>query len=372
MRVRVYAAIVGIVCLVAIVVQVRADPQWMFDGFAYSIRAQLDAGIPYDAAHAAARAVYAERPAFAGPARHPWLDAPYPQWWSLFAVRAIYPWLASLLWPLLHFDSLFAVSGAAYVAAGLALYAILLRFARPEIAAGVAIVLMLYPESRLIGRSNLTDMLGEALWLATLFAMARFAARGRHTDLVFFGVAAVLLSFTRPVPYMPLTCAIVLAAAGHPRRALPLAAISAALCAIVFAIMWLTRADVPAMPNYVALLARSSVVTLVWFVASIAGPVALYVLVVARSRSDAALMSGVLLCTIPTLVLNPLPTDVMRVVALPMLPAIGCGIALACEVVARHPGSARAAEYMIACSGSVSTLAARRSRSPRSMNAAKR
>ncbi len=371
MRVRLVGAAVALVCAAVIGLQLRFDPQWAFDGFAYAIRTQLDAGVPYAQAHAATRAVYAESAAFAEPRNHPWLDTPTPKWWALFAVRAVYPWLASLLWPMLGFGALFAISAAAYVAAAVALYALLLRFARAEIAGGIALLLMLYPESRLIGRSNLTDMLGDALWIVTLLAMMRFAAGGRRGDLLFFTAAALVLSFTRPIPYMLLTVAIVLAAVGHPRRALPLAAISAALCVLVIAVMRLTGANVPLPPDYLLQLARSTLGTVDWFVASLAGPIALYALVAARARSDAAIASGALLCALPTLVLNPLPGDVLRVVVLPMLPALGCGLAILCEALARKPGTLHVVEYMEACSASVSTSAGRRSRSPRSMNAAR-
>ncbi|MDE2483401.1 MAG: hypothetical protein KGN02_14585 [bacterium] len=372
MRVRIGAAVVALACALCIALQLHADERWTFDGFAYTLRAELDAGIPYARAHATARALYARRAAFATPAQRAWLDAPEPQWWRLFAVRAIYPWLASRLWPWLGAQSLFAISGLAYVAAGLALYAMLLRFARPSIAAGCALLTMLLPESRLIGRSNLTDMLGDALWIATLLAMMRYADRPRSGALFVVALAATALAFTRPVPYMPLVSALALAAAGYPRRALPLIALLAALCALVVGVMWAAHADVPTTPAYLAQLRAAGVVTLEWFVGSLAGPLGLYALVAARGRSDVALALGACASALPTLLLNPLPTDVLRVVALPLLPVVACGVALAAERAASHQGVARGDEYMTACSGSVSTLAERRSRSPRSTSAARR
>src|ERR1700752_2472631 len=94
-------------CALAVFVFAR-EPVYAFDGYAYGIRAQLDAGITYSQAIAHARSVYASVPAMRPWRSRRWLYAPVPQWWNLFRLRAIYPWLSSLFWRQLDFGALFA------------------------------------------------------------------------------------------------------------------------------------------------------------------------------------------------------------------------------------------------------------------------
>ena len=311
--------------------RIEMKPVWTADGYIYGIRAQVDSGIPYASALANARAVYMTDPAVRAPGTREMLRAKTPPWWDLFAVRAIYPAIASILWPYAGFQSLFYVSLAAYVAAALLLYVMFLRFSSPVVAAIVALACMLYPEAQFLAASNLTDMLAFAFLAASLLAAMRYAERGALVDLAWFAIAALLLSFTRPVPYNLACAAAPLLLTTARRRGIDLIAVSLALCVAVATVMHLTGAAVPPVDDYARAVVATGWTTAVWFVESIAGPVALIALYGARTRTDVALCGGALASIALTMLTNPFAGDVARVIVFPSLIPLGCGCALAAQ-----------------------------------------
>lgn len=365
MKLRVSFALVVIAVTAAIgFYNMQMKPAWTSDGYIYAIRSQVDAGISYAIARTYSREFYSAKPAMQWPQARATLHAATPKWWNLFAVRPLYPALASLLWPLAGFQSLLYVSFAAYITAGVLLYAIFLRFASPAIAAAVAIFCILNPEAQLIGRSNLTDMLAFALLAGTLLAAMRYATDGHFADLLAFALTAALLSFTRPIPY-ELVCSVApLLVAGAWRRGIDLIAISLGLTIALAAVMRITGAAIPPVPNYIDASLATTWVTIVALFAHAAAPVPLIALLAMRRRADVLICGGALASIVFTILVAPYPTDVMRTIILPSLIPLGCGFAIAAEAAlsagrAYHSGTAIVREW----SGSESILAAPRPKS---------
>lgn len=347
-----YGVLLVLFAAICIGVQTIKDPVYAYDGYNYSIRAQVDAGIPYETARAAARERYAGTPALRAPAAIQWTAAPYPQYWHLFASRAIYPWLSSVLWHALGFRSLFVVSNVAFVLSVAMLYLLLLNFAQDGVAATIALLIAILPECRLLGRSDLTDMTAFLFWCATLLAMIRYARTGSSAWLAAFAVACTLLTFTRPVPYLPLFSGLALVAAGvllreriAMLRGAVMSGISFVLCAVLLAVSsyegapgtmdvlrglqaqaGATELTLRAWYTHALLVTTSDALT--WFALSVVAPIAVIALAINARRYDVAVLLGALVSTFPTLVLNPIDSDVPRVIVFPMLPIVACGLAI--------------------------------------------
>ncbi|MBV8374069.1 MAG: glycosyltransferase family 39 protein [Candidatus Eremiobacteraeota bacterium] len=351
-RAWVWALLLGVIAAIGIRFETRHDPQWAFDGYVYAIRAQMDAGAPYAVARDNARAAYRNTPGLTHREAQLSYHAAYPDWWTLFAPRVLYPWLASLLWPLAGFDSLFLVSNAAFAVSVVLLYLLFREFCPNGTAVLLAAALAFLPEYRLIGRSDVTDMTAFALWCAALYAMLRYARDGRRGALVAYGAATLLMCLTRPISYLPFFAACGLAAFGLSFKDRTLVARAAAMIfiAVLATLPPIFIGVASRAPGLVAQLAQDRAFSAVqygslaqwyWhhatgtfinaavtFAISVFGPIAVAALVSSRARMESCLLLGALLATVPTILLDPLSFDVARVVVLPMIPVIGCGLAL--------------------------------------------
>jgi hypothetical protein len=378
----VYAVALGIVAATGIRAETMHDPQWAFDGYVYSIRAQMYAGAPYATARDNAREAYRGTPGLKAREAQASFHAAYPDWWTLFAPRVLYPWLASRLWPFAHFNSLFLVSNAGFATSVVLLYLLFLQFCPKPAAALLAASFALVPEYRLMGRSNVTDVTAFALWCAVLFAMIRYGRHGSRTAFVAYAVAVILMCLTRPIPHLPLFAASGLAVFGmlHRERALlsrAAAMMFVALLASVPPILIGLQAKAPGLvaqlaqdrafigPPYASLAhwylhhaAGAWITAIGTFAVSVVGPIAVAALVSSRARMESWLLLSALFSTAATIALDPLSFDVARVVVLPMIPVVGCGLAMALRL-----RSVRLKQ--VATSGEVATFApsGRRTRS---------
>ena len=335
MRIAAYGLLLALMIGAIAAFGIHRQPLYAFDGYAYGIRAQLDAGIPYDRAIAHARTVYAPTPAMRRPYSRRWMYSPIPQWWRLFRVRVLYPWLASLLWTRYDFGALFIVSGLAYVAATLLTYGLLLRIAQPALAALCALVVALLPQSREFGRADLTDMTSYALLVATLWMMARFARSGRGRDFALAAMCALVLSLTRPVPYIVVCAALPLLVTAYRRQGALLAAVGVVLCGAVEIALDLTHADVPFTPNYLAAVAATAHAAADWWYAHPVGLIALGALLVRRREPEALIAFGAWFSILPTMLIDPIPGDVQRVVIFPSLISVACGLGYTAQMLTR-------------------------------------
>jgi hypothetical protein len=349
MRVWAYAIALGLIAAVGIRLETIRNPRFDLDGYTYAIQAQVDKGIPYAAAREAARSVYRERlPALASQ-----FNGAYPRWWALFQPRVVYPWLAAQLWPLARFNSLFLVSNAAYAISVALLYLLFLEFAPPGTAALLAVALALSPDYRQMGRSDLTDMTAFAFWCAALLGIIRFARFGDVLSFVVCAVATILMCSTRPIPYLPLVAVMALGAFGaaHRNRALVSRAGALFLITVVASLPPLSIALLAHAPGFSAMLAAERALSPTpldslghwyWhqvaltfaiataaFATSVLGPIALAAFLATIKQVESWMLLGVLLSFIVSILLDPFADIVHRAVLLPILPAVGCGLALA-------------------------------------------
>lgn len=330
-----------------------AHPNWSNDGYTYLLRTQTDAGIPYARARSAARAWYADKPPMSDPRFIESYNAPQPEYWRLFAPRVLYPWLASRLYPSEGVQSLLTVSNAAYVLALVAIFFLLALYVRPEGALLLTIACALFPEMRLLARAPLTDMLALALWCWTLLALCRCARERSAVWLGIYAAAALLMTLARPIPYVPLCAAIALflwarqkKAPAQMKAALAAGSFALALCALDAAMAaaagapslgWTLQhiragsrlvTHAPLAVWYGVRVAATSAATVAALLSLLAPVAAAVRLWYARARPETAIYAGAAASTALTILSNPIPSDIPRVVVLPLLPIIAAGLAV--------------------------------------------
>jgi hypothetical protein len=183
-------------------------PKFTLDGYDYAIVMLVDRGIPYAQAQRQVESFYQHQP----PARIP-DEAPYlrgkPEYWSLFSVRRVDPWLASLLYPYRGFYALTDVSRAGYVVTAMLTVLLAGLFAEPWLGLLFAIALSLFPPWRQLGSLALTDALAVAFMSATLLCGALVMMRATLWRVLPFAALCGLLAFTRPIPYVVLGAGMV-------------------------------------------------------------------------------------------------------------------------------------------------------------------
>lgn len=359
-RAWVYALLLAVLAGIFITGETASEPNWAGDGYTYSIQMLMDRGVPYERARALARDFYRDKPAMRNPHFHAYFSAPYPEYWQLFAPRVLYPWIASLLAPRFGMDALLVVSNLAYVVAALAVYLLLLAYARAEIAALTALGFALTPIARLFGRSALTDMLAAALWAIVLLAMCRFAGDRKPVWLLLFTLAALAMTLARPLPYVPLVCAAALFVWAWPRKdraqlraAAFFGTVAFALCVVV--VILEQRAG---SPSFAAMLQHLRIGSrlfphaslAVWYVVRVGAtlfatvaalfemvlpPIGFALLWLRRAAPDGAILAGGLASTVLTVAVNPIVSDVPRVAVLPLLPIAAAGVAVGLEYAVR-------------------------------------
>jgi hypothetical protein len=223
---------------------------------------------------------------------------------------------------------------------------------------------MAYPQAQLLARSDLTDMLAFAFLAAALLAGMRYAQRGTWVDIACFVCAAILLTFTRPVPYILAASTAPLMLTPAWRRGAELTAVSVALCGVAGLVLHFSHAAAPLLHDYVRNVLATASIAVISLVKSLIAPIAVIALVAMRRRADALVCCGALASIVLTILANPLPGDVPRVVVFPALIPLACGFAIAAQA-ALAAGRPRAASITILreWSGSESILEAPRPKS---------
>ena len=189
--------------------------RWCPDSYDYAIRMLRWRGVPLldaqDEAHEFIVGVSLT-------ARQPRYGAAYrgePPWWRLFTPRVVFPALAALLYPRRGFFALTDVAAASHVASAVALYRFLRRFGDRRSALGLTIWYVRQPVVRDVGANAMTDSTAMLLWILTLDVLCGLTAGRRGWKRA--GLLTTALSFTRPLPYLPLGGGV--AAALHAARA---------------------------------------------------------------------------------------------------------------------------------------------------------
>jgi hypothetical protein len=353
--------------------------RWEPDSYDYAIRMLMRRGVAFPEARDRARAFFTEMFAqHAGDAEEyaPMLALDEPEWWALFAPRVVYPALAAALFPSRGFNALTDVAGASYVASALLLYRFLRRFGDPASAAALALWYARSAPVRDVAVHGLNDSTALLLWIGTLDAMAEMAEHG--TGTLRFVAFTVVLSFTRPLPYLPFASGVALALAGmaaHDRarvRAGATIAVTSAACAVAITAV-LARAGVPSTREHLERVRESqrrevgagvlgAVMTKLhladapdhslgrWYVTAAAASVAtvlkhavvavvpvLAVVSLARVRDRSApLLAGALLGGLVGCIADPAPSATRRTVVLPLYPVFAAACVLGIERALRR------------------------------------
>ncbi len=189
---------------------------WDPDSFDYAIRMLMRRGHGFADARDRARAFFAETAVGRDPDYAPLFALAEPQWWPLFAPRQVYPALAALLYPRRGFAALVDVPRIAYALNAPLLYRYVRRVASPGAALLATVWYLRAPRVRHVAGFALTDMPALLFWTAALDAATGIARTGRGWRR--FAAATALLSFTRPLPYLPLGAGCALALTGALRR----------------------------------------------------------------------------------------------------------------------------------------------------------
>jgi 4-amino-4-deoxy-L-arabinose transferase-like glycosyltransferase len=189
-----------------------SNPSFSPDGVVYSRMMLADRGVTAGAARLQVREFYLSTPLGHSARYRPYLldqrRGMFTTTAKPFASRVVYPFVASLFYPLQHFRSLIAVSAIAYIAAILLMYWMLMPLCTPLAAAAGAMIFAAAPVMRSLAGAALTDMLAICFLVAAFGAMIRYALYGTKADLALVVAADVLLSLTRPLPYVPLGAAL--------------------------------------------------------------------------------------------------------------------------------------------------------------------
>lgn len=347
---------------------------WEPDSFDYAIRMLMWRGLPFEDARARARSFFATTAVGRDPGYAPLFALDEPQWWRLFAPRQVYPALAALLYPRRGFEALVDVSRIAYVLGAPLLYRYVRRFASPGAALLATAWYLRAAQVRNVAAFALTDAPALLFWTAALDRASAVALRGRGWSAL--SAAIALLSFTRPLPYLPLGAGAALALAGALRRertafargagiaALAALAAGAVLAALVRAGMpstaahlarvraqqtgetsdWTRKLERLARPFglvdtprrslaqwYAAAVALSGATTVYFAARPVVPLIALTALVRARRRPEAVLALGAVAGGAAGIVADPIPLGMQRTVVLPLYPVFAAGLALALD-----------------------------------------
>jgi|SRR5579884_45027 len=355
------AALVLVVlfALGALAAGVLRHPHYTPDGIVYARYAARDAGYSERDATLAARAFYERTPLMDVPRYRALVELDPAVAFSashIFENRVLYPAIVALLMPLLGFKALFAVSAISFVLFGAALFWLLVSFGRPGLAALLAIVALALPLTRGLASSDLTDMLAAVWWTLALGALLRLMRGQTRALLVTLTVASVLLTLTRPTPYLiviPALCAAIL------RGLWPALVASFAGVASFIIVAWVTHAysvteqlrwvyaNEPggAYGSFASWYRSALAVTLLFTLREAVRTVLPVLLVLAaiygairlRVRDEMlVLLAAAIACAI-AIPFNPVPSALSRVVVFPLLPVF-CAIAQ-CFVCAISEGA---------------------------------
>jgi hypothetical protein len=341
-------AVVVLFALAALAVSVLRHPQYHADGIVYARYAARDAGYSERDATLAARRFYERTPLMAIPRYRSLIEIDPSVSFArsrIFENRVLYPWVVSFLLPVLGFRALFIVSAISYVAFGMALFWLLRPFGRPWLAAAITIVALALPLTRTLASSDLTDMFAAIWWTIALAALLRSMRDRRASILWILAIASVLLTLTRPTPYLIVVPALFVAAL----RGTWMPLVAACSSIVIFAILavtthayglseqlhWIFTNEPRSTGNSFAGWYRAALSSTVVFTVITAFRMVLPILLIVAALYGAArtrmrdelivLLAAALACLI-SIPFNPVPSAVLRVVGFPLVPVF-CAIA---------------------------------------------
>jgi hypothetical protein len=328
--------------------RILPHPRYTPDGIVYARFAARDAGYSERDATLAARAFYERDSEMMANPRYRALIELDPSIAfarsSVFENRVLYPWIVARFLPIAGFRALFLVSAGSYLAFAVVLFWLLSAFGRPWIAAMLSIAVLAFPMTQVLASSDLTDMLAAVWWTSALAALLRYVRQERSWLPAVLALASVLLTLTRPTPYLVVAPAIVAALL---RRSWPLFAASCTGI-LTFAFVAATAHGYGIRDQlqwlYVHERGHSTASFSVWYGGALSAtvryvavqcvrtfvPLAAIVAVVyaarhPRRRDEALILAVAALACLAALPFDPILADVPRVIGFPLLPVF-CAI----------------------------------------------
>ncbi|HET7814726.1 MAG TPA: hypothetical protein VFL13_10175 [Candidatus Baltobacteraceae bacterium] len=321
---------------------VLRHPVYTPDGIVYARYAARDAGAGDRDATLQARAYYEQSPLAASPRYRPLIELDPSVAFArsqIFVNRVLYPRIVALLLPATGFRALFIVSAAAYVLFGIALFWLLDAFRSFWTALGITIVALALPITRDLAASDLTDMLAALFWTLALGALLRSLALERSALLTtVLAAASVLLVLTRPTPYLIVLPAL---AAGITRGlwvefgaactsivAFALDAVTTHAFGFMQQLQWIyDRVPGTNKPPlgvwYRGALLQTDRAAAASGVKTVIPPVALLCAIYAargRFGAEAWVLAAAFVACLLSLIVNPVPDQIARVVGFPLIP----------------------------------------------------
>ena len=350
------ALAVALFALAALFGSVLRHPQYTPDGIVYARFAAHDAGYSERDSTMMARAFYARTPLMREP-RYRALVVIDPSrafdQSRVLADRVLYPWVAARFLPVMGFRALFAVSAAAYLAFGVALFWELLAFGRPWLAALLACAALALPLVRNAAASDLTDVPALLWWTLALGALLRAVQERRAAWPIVAGVASILLVLTRPTPYLtflPAAAAAVLAGS-WPLLAAALAGVAAFGCVAFVThafgaseqLRWIylhgnaVHGAITERAWYrgalLDTLRYSAAVTVRSVIPLLANGALIVALRQPRTRNTALVLIAAGIACLAAIPFNPVPSAIARVVFLPLVPVFCASLQCAAAAI---------------------------------------
>ncbi|HZT13487.1 MAG TPA: hypothetical protein VFA29_11815 [Candidatus Baltobacteraceae bacterium] len=350
------AAVLAVACAV-LFGSVLRHPHYTPDGMVYARYAAHDAGYSEHDASLAVRHAYEHTPLMNRPRYRKLVeidpDTAFAQS-AIFSNRILYSAAAAALYPLAGVRALFIVSAISYAAFALCLYWLLASFGRPWAAAVLSAIGLLLPETRAAAASDLTDMFALVWWTLALVAIVRGTHDLRPRWVLLLAAASILLTLTRPAPYLTIVPAL---AAGIAAGAWPLLAGAFAGAAAFLAVAAFTHAfGVAEQLRWVYThrpdAAGSSLGEGAWYRRAISSTLAygfvegiraiwpaaglgawIYALRIPAARTDAVVIGAAGLAVLLGVPFNPVPSALDRVIFLPLVPLACASAACALRAV---------------------------------------
>lgn len=358
-----YLAVI-LFALALLFASVLRHPVFTPDGIVYARFAAHDAGADERTATLQARAFYEQTPLAALPRYRPLVEIDPSVAFAqsqIFVNRILYPRAVSVLLPVAGFRALFIVSAIAFVLFGIALFWSLGAFEGFWPALLITIVALALPLTREMAASDLTDMVAVLFWTIALGALLRAVAGERSAILTaVLAVASILLVLTRPTPYLIVLPAL---AAGI-TRGMWVEFAAACTSVVAFAVdaaathafgfmqqlQWIyNRVPGPNRPPlavwYRGALLQTDRAAAASGMKSVVPPLALLCAIYAargRFGAEAWVLLAAFVACLLSLIVNPVPGQIARVVGLPLIPVFAAMIqAAAAQFAADRRSSLR-------------------------------
>jgi len=333
--------------------------KWTVDGMVYSTMMLQDAGWTRTAALSMVQHFYESSSRVSQLTEYrelfgARLPTYFQELFPIFAPRLVYPYLSSILYPKFGFMAMTYVSLSAYMLSVVLFYVLMSSWSPSWLAVLGALLYGLLPDIRHMATRSATDMLAVLLWILTLYTIVTYLRRGSDLVLAVYSIALMVLFLTRPMLYLPVGAVLGACVASwiagnssardYRRRATNLALVTVAGCGLYAAVSsatqplglvptiqfhynyWLTHGNhrhLSLEQWYLKAVTQTGAFQL-WFLirtGAIIGWVSL-LFALRRSLVLAPVLLGACIFGMVGIAVNPVYTDLPRVVDAPLWPVL--------------------------------------------------